>query len=143
MKKLFVVVITICIFFFLSGVSQAANYTMSWDFQYFNNPNARQVAINIAEKQAGMITEDISSYERFRASLEQRLLSSVQRSIIRQLLNEEEFKEIEDLRVGDLIINITEGLDGEVIVTIEDRITGDKTTLTYNSFMDDYNDIEF
>lgn len=141
MKKLFVVVITFCIFLLFSGFSQAANYTMSWDFQYFNNPNARQVAINIAEKQAGMITEDISSYERFRASLEQRLLSSVQRSIIRQLLNEEEFTEIKDLKVGDLIINIIQGDDGEVTVIIKDIITGDKTELTYNTFMDDYNDL--
>ncbi|MFW6001409.1 MAG: curli assembly protein CsgF [Halanaerobium sp.] len=134
MKKWFL------IFFILFSIQvltvfsvSADDYTMSWDFRIFDNPNARQVAINIAEKQEGMVEENQDPIERFRESFERRLLSTVQRSLIDQILGEEDLEE-SNFQTNDLDINVREDPDtGDVILEITDLNTGETTIINYSS----------
>jgi len=117
----------------LANVAAAASHTMSWSFQMFNNPNARQVALNIAEKQEAMWEEDDPDdpVADFRDSLERRLYSRAQREIV-DIIFDEEIDEREDFTVGDLDISVEQDPDtGETIITITDRETGEETVITY------------
>lgn len=134
MKKLKIILLISIIFLvILAGKANAYNYTMSWDFSILNNPSARQVAINTAEKQAGLIEEEEDPMEAFVNSLERRLISTVQGDIIDQILDEDEVA-FGQYDVGDLSITVAEDPDtGEVVVEIENVITGEKTVITYSS----------
>ena len=124
--------ISILLFSVLSSV-QASKYTMSWRFRVYNNPNARQVAINVAEKQAGLVEENQDPIDRFRESFERRLMSSVQRSLIDQILGEEEVEE-GNFQTGDLDISVSEDPDtGDITLEITDLNTGETTIVTYSS----------
>lgn len=126
------VLISILLFSVLSSV-QASKYTMSWSFRVYNNPNARQVAINVAEKQAGLVEENQDPIDRFRESFERRLMSSVQRSLIDQILGEEEVEE-GNFQTGDLDISVSEDPDtGDITLEITDLNTGETTIVTYSS----------
>lgn len=54
-NKNIIIILTLVTILFWGGFAsvQASQYTMSWNFRTFNNPNARQVATNMAEKQEG------------------------------------------------------------------------------------------
>ena len=131
MNKKLIFIFIIMMFIFGSINAEAYNYTMSWNFRYFNNPNARQVAINIAEKQEGLVEREQDEIDRFQESFERRLMSSVQRSIINQILGETGLT-VGEYMVGDLSISIAEDPNtGEVIMEIINVITGDSTLVTY------------
>ncbi|NLL47340.1 MAG: hypothetical protein GX249_02030 [Firmicutes bacterium] len=70
----------------LLGVAQAAQarYTMSWGFELIGNPNARQVALNIANAQQELLrtTEDQTGIERFKESLDRMAMSKAIRDIV-------------------------------------------------------------
>ncbi|MFN2364702.1 MAG: curli assembly protein CsgF [Halarsenatibacteraceae bacterium] len=107
------------------------NYTMSWSFQTFNNPNARQVAINTAEKQDGLIEVD-DPIQNFADGLERRLYSSAQREIVNKIMDEDEVP-YGQYEAGNLNISVAEDPQtGEVIVEIVDKISGDSTVITYS-----------
>jgi hypothetical protein len=57
---------------------------MSWGFQLLNNPNARQVALNIANAQQELLrtTEDQSGIDRFKESLDRMAMSKAIRDIV-------------------------------------------------------------
>ncbi len=121
------------IFGTFSSSAAAYNFTMSWNFQIFNNPNARQVAINTAEKQAEMYQEEQDPIERFQESFERRLTSRIQREMVDKIMQDEEMA-FGDYEVGDLRVSIAEDPDtGEVYVEIRDIITGETTTITYSA----------
>ncbi|MFP4199728.1 MAG: curli assembly protein CsgF [Halanaerobium sp.] len=134
MKKSVVVLIILSGLMFLTAFSVSAeNYTMSWNFRVFNHPNARQAAINTAEKQDGLIEENQDPVERFRESFERRLMSTVQRNLIDQILDDE--KEAEgNFQTGDLDISVTEDPDtGDVTFETTDLNTGETTIITYSA----------
>ncbi|HKM43569.1 MAG TPA: hypothetical protein VJZ70_06210 [Limnochordia bacterium] len=69
----------------LSIAGQAhANFTMSWQFGLINNPNARQVALNIANAQQELLrtTDDQSGLDRFKESLDRMAMSKAVRDIV-------------------------------------------------------------
>ncbi|MFN2341535.1 MAG: curli assembly protein CsgF [Halanaerobium sp.] len=134
MKKSIFILLILSSLVFLTAVSVSAeNYTMSWKFIIFNNPNARQVAINTAEKQDGLIEENQDSIERFRDSFERRLMSTVQRNLIDQILDDEKKAE-GNFQTGDLDISVTEDPDtGDVTLEITDLNTGETTIITYSA----------
>ncbi len=120
----------------LAGTAAAANYTMSWDFEVFNNPDARQVALNLANTQDSLIEEEEDALERFKEGLERRLYSAAQRSLVDMILGEEEVSEGQ-FPVGNLIVTIDEDdVTGEVTIIIEDTETGETTFISYSP--DDY-----
>ncbi len=130
MRKMliFAIIISICLVF--SGNAQALNYTMSWDFQIFNDANARQVAINVAEKQHDLVDVE-DPIEEFTDGLDRRLQSSAQREIVDMIMDEDEVP-YGEFEAGNLNISVAEDPQtGEVIVEITDIITGDSTIITY------------
>ena len=133
-KMVFIFISAVLIIGMTSGHAAAYNINMSWNFRIFNNPNARQVAINTAEKQAEMIdVEEEDPLERFRERFERRLTSRIQRDMVSKILDDEELA-FGDYEVGDLEISIAEDPDtGEVLVEITDVVTGETTVITYSS----------
>lgn len=67
----------------ISGLA-GATYTMSWRFELINNPNARQVALNVANTQQELLrtTEDQSGLDRFKESLDRMAMSKAIRDIV-------------------------------------------------------------
>ncbi len=137
MRKNGFIILFIFIFVFITFSSvEALNYTMSWSFQSFNNPNARQVNMNVAETQAGMVEEAASMdpLERFKEQFERRMISSIQRSIVERIRDEDAEGPAEgSYQVGDLEITISEDqLTGEVTLDVVNIITGESTTISYS-----------
>ncbi len=68
----------------LGGGVARASHTMRWDFQLMNNPNARQVALNIANAQQELLktTEEESGLDRFKESLDRMAMSKAIRDIV-------------------------------------------------------------
>lgn len=117
----------------LAGHSKAANHTMSWNFEIFNNYNSRQVALNLAQVQAGLVEEDDDVIEEFKEDLERRLFSSVQRNIVDMILNQDEIP-YGEFEAGDLVVTVAEDPQtGEVVIEIIDIISGDSTVINYSS----------
>lgn len=136
MKKFLTIsVVVLCLVFALNFTVTAYNsynYTMSWSFQTFNQPNARQVAINTAEMQDGLIEEEEDPIEEFADGLDRRLYSSAQREIVDMIMDEDEVP-YGEFEAGNLEISVAEDPQtGEVIVEIYDVISGDSTTITYS-----------
>ena len=135
MKKLITISLFICLILTISYSAYAyssPNFTMSWSFQTFNQPNARQVAINIAEKQDGLIEEQEDPIEKFASGLERRLYSSAQRDIVDKIMNKDEVP-YGEYEAGNLEISVAEDPQtGEIIVDIYDTVSGDSTTITYS-----------
>lgn len=142
MKRLIITIIILgSLIFSITFYTAAENYTMSWRFRIFNNPNARQVAINTAEKQDGLIEENQDPVQRFRESFERRLMSTVQRNLINQILDEDTDAG-GNFQTGDLDITVTEDPDtGEVTLEITDINTGETTIISYSAdeWPTDYN----
>jgi len=68
----------------VGSVSALAVYTMSWGFQLINNPNARQVALNVAnaQQELGRATDEQSGIDRFKESLDRMAMSKAIRDIV-------------------------------------------------------------
>lgn len=133
MKKILIIICMIIMICNLGIVVTATNYTMSWDFEVFNDPSARQVAINIAKIQDGLIEEEEDSIERFKDGLERRLFNSAQRNIVDMILNEDEIP-YGNFEAGELKITVAEDPQtGEVLIDIVNIVTGESTTVTYSS----------
>lgn len=134
MKKFLPLVLIFGLIFTFAATTEAYNghnFTMSWSFQTFNNPNARQVAINTAEKQDGLIEVD-DPIQNFADGLERRLYSSAQREIVNKIMDEDEVP-YGEYEAGNLNISVAEDPQtGEVLVEIVDKISGDSTIITYS-----------
>lgn len=133
MKNIFGLVSLFLILSLISSFpAQALNHTMSWNFRLFNNPNARQVAFNIAQVQNDMVEEEVDPVADFQRGLERRLMSSIQRDIINKIMDESAIR-VGDYQVGDLEIRIGEDpISGEVIVEIYNQMTGESSIITYS-----------
>jgi hypothetical protein len=83
MKKIVISSVVALLVFGMAGLVQA-KYTMSWGFELLNNPNARQVALNVANAQQELLrtTEDPSGIDRFKESLDRMTMSKAIRDIV-------------------------------------------------------------
>ena len=132
MKRNLLLLLTLMIFL-SGGISSATNHTMSWDFQIFNDYDYRQIALNVAQIQKGLVEDKKDPIEEFKDDLERRLFSSVQRNIVDMILNEDEIP-YGKFEAGDLKITVAEDpLTGEVLIDVVDVISGDSTTINYSS----------
>lgn len=134
MRKVLPLVLIFGLIFTFAATVEAYNghnYTMSWSFQTFNDPNARQVAINTAEKQNDLIEVE-DPIQDFADGLERRLYSSAQREIVNKIMDEDEVP-YGEYQAGNLNISVAEDPQtGEVLVEIIDKISGDSTIITYS-----------
>lgn len=136
MKKLIPLILAFALIVAFGGNVMAYNghnHTMSWSFQTFNDPNARQVAVNTAEKQNDLIEEEEDPIQRFADGLERRLYSSAQREIVDKIMDEDEVP-YGEYQAGNLNISVAEDPQtGEVIIEIIDEVSGDSTIIDYSS----------
>lgn len=82
MKRIAVLSMVVALLLGLTG-NTLASFTMSWSFQILNNPNARQVALNIANAQQELnkSSEEQSGIDYFKESLERMTMSRAIRDI--------------------------------------------------------------
>jgi curli production assembly/transport component CsgF len=133
MKKIIILMASLLIVFgFTFSTAAYPNYNMSWDFRIFDDPDARQVAINTAEKQDGLVESTQDSIDRFKEGLERRLYGSIQSQIIEEIESGEIEKK--EWQTGDLKIEIIGTSSEDVSVRITDTITGETTTIHYSNY---------
>ncbi|MFP4016809.1 MAG: curli assembly protein CsgF [Halanaerobiales bacterium] len=121
------------IFIFIFSTLASASVNMSWSFEIFNNPNARQVAHTIAKAQNEMTEEEKDPIADFTDGLERRMQSSVQREIMDMIMDDEEVAAGE-YEVGNLIVEVAEDpATGNVILEITNTETGETTIVEYST----------
>lgn len=84
MKKIVLFTIFAVLLLGVGGGLAQAQHTMAWNFELINNPNARQVALNIANTQQELLktTEEESGIDRFKESLDRMAMSKAIRDIV-------------------------------------------------------------
>jgi len=139
-KILIFLVFSIILVFAISGMISAATVT-SWNFEIFNNPNARQVAFNIAKAQDELAQEEKDPITEFISGMDRRLESSVQREIMDMIMDDDRIAAGE-YEVGNLTVKVAEDPGtGNVILQITNIETGETTIVEYstNEWPTDYN----
>jgi len=84
-KRLTLIGVALLITLICGSTAALADAVMSWSFNTFNNPNARQVALNIANRQAELAEledEEKTIMERFQESLERMQMSNAIRKLL-------------------------------------------------------------
>ncbi|MGM0414712.1 MAG: curli assembly protein CsgF [Bacillota bacterium] len=148
MKKIiFLIVILMISINFSAFAAVYPDYSMKWNFELFNDHDARQVALNLAKSQEELLKEAIETdpIDQFIDGLERRLYTSAQRKIIDMIIDEDEVAS-GNFDIGDLSIVVAEDPEtGQVLVEIVDKISGDSTIVTYSNdyFGDDFSDSGF
>jgi curli production assembly/transport component CsgF len=124
---LFISIITI--FLFVSTIN--ADTVTSWEFKTFNDPDARQVAQNIASTQHEMsLSED--PIAQFISGLNGRIMSLIQQDIVNKMVEEGLAEGSYD--VGNLEITVSEDeVTGVVTVTLVNTNTGEVTEIEYST----------
>jgi curli production assembly/transport component CsgF len=124
---LFISIITS--FLFVSTIN--ADTVTSWEFKTFNDPDARQVAQNIASTQHEMsLSED--PIAQFISGLNGRIMSLIQQDIVNKMVEEGLAEGSYD--VGNLEITVSEDeVTGVVTVTLVNTNTGEVTEIEYST----------
>jgi len=135
MRVIRTLMILILIFCF-SNITLAAS-TTSYSFRVLNSPDQRQVAFNIAAKQHEMSLEE-DKIAQFKSLIEGRIMSIISSDIVEKMIAEEGFGGGAEYDTDSLDIFVEE-VNGEVIVTIVNKETGEKDELVYNP--DDWPDL--
>jgi len=117
--------------------SVLASSTTSYSFRVLNSPDQRQVAFNIASKQHEMSLEQ-DKIAQFKSLIEGRIMSIISSDIVEKMLAEEGFGGGAQYDTDSLEVFVEE-VNGQVIVTIINKDTGEKDELVYNP--DDWPDL--
>lgn len=129
----------ILIFMFTFSIVSTAASTTSYSFRVLNNADARQVAHNIASKQHEMSLEE-DKIAQFKSLIEGRIMSLISSDIVEKMRSEEGFDGGEAKYDTDsLDIFVEEKEDGQVIVKIVNKESGEEDELIYNP--DDWPDL--
>lgn len=127
-KKLLYLLILLLI---ISTGVQAAS-TTSWKFNILNNPDARQVANNIASMQHKMNLEN-DPIQQFIAGLNGRIMSIIQQGIINKMLDDNQDASGE-YDIGNLnIVIIEDQQTGVVTIVLTNTETGEVTVIEYST----------
>ena len=124
-------------FLFIISNSALAASTTSYSFRVLNSPDQRQVAFNIASKQHEMSLEQ-DKIAQFKSLIEGRIMSIISSDIVEKMLAEEGFGGGAQYDTDSLEVFVEE-VNGQVIVTIINKDTGEKDELVYNP--DDWPDL--
>ena len=103
-RTLALISLSLLIVLVLGSVTALADAVMTWSFGTFNNPNARQVALNIANRQLELAREEDDEktiMERFKESLERMQMSEAIRDLINFDPDEPEQENYGWLPLGD------------------------------------------
>ena len=107
-----------------------AGSTTSYSFRVLNNADQRQVAYNIASKQYEMSLE-VDKIAQFKSLIEGRIMSIISSDIVEKMLSQEGFGGGSQYDTDSLEIFVEER-DGEVIVIIINKESGERDELVYN-----------
>ncbi len=109
----------------------AADSVTSWDFKTFNDPDARQVAQNIASTQHEMsLSED--PIAQFISGLNGRIMSLIQQDIVNKMIDDGLAEGSYD--VGNLEVTIDEDeITGVVTIILTNTTTGEVTEIEYST----------
>ncbi|RCW62453.1 MULTISPECIES: curli assembly protein CsgF [Halanaerobium] len=109
----------------------SADSTTSWSFQTFNDPDARQVAQNIASTQHEMsLSED--PIAQFISGLNGRIMSLIQQDIVNKMVEDGLAEGNYD--VGNLEVTVNEDeITGVVTIILTNKTTGEVTEIEYST----------
>jgi hypothetical protein len=110
--------------------SALAESTTSYSFRVLNNADQRQVAYNIASKQHEMSLE-VDKIAQFKSLIEGRIMSIISSDIVEKMLTQEGFGGDSEYDTDSLEIFVEER-NGQVIVTIINKDSGEEDELVYN-----------
>jgi hypothetical protein len=110
--------------------SALAEFTTSYSFRVLNNADQRQVAYNIASKQHEMSLE-VDKIAQFKSLIEGRIMSIISSDIVEKMLTQEGFGGDSEYDTDSLEIFVEER-NGQVIVTIINKDSGEEDELIYN-----------
>lgn len=129
-KIIFIILISLFIFFIFSN-SASASATTSWKFQTFNDPDARQVAQNIASTQNEMsLSED--PIAQFISGLNGRIMSLIQQDIVNKMVEDELAEGSYDVGNLEIVVNEDE-ITGVVTLVLTNTETGEVTEIEYST----------
>jgi len=129
-KILYIILASFLIIFLFSSLISAGS-TTSWSFQTFNNPDARQVAQNIASTQHEMsLSED--PIAQFISGLNGRIMSLIQQDIVNKMIEDGLAEGSYD--VGNLEVTVSEDeTTGIVTIILTNKVTGEVTEIEYST----------
>ena len=119
----------------IPGAAGAANFTMSYSFKIFCNPNARQVALNLAEKQASLAKGEQTELEMFVEGLKRRLMSEVYRQILDDIFSPDGPPEQGEYIAGNLVITVRTDEEGNTEIIVEDTVKGEISIIELSEYM--------
>ncbi len=128
-KKFMITCLSLILIFSISILSTAAS-TTSYSFRILNSPDQRQVAQNIASKQHEMSLEE-DKVAQFKSLIEGRIMSIISSDIVEKMLSEEGFGGDTQYDTDSLDIFVEE-VDGQTIITIVNKESGEEDELIYN-----------
>ena len=130
-KKILYIILASFLLIFLFSNLISAGSTTSWSFQTFNNPDARQVAQNIASTQHEMsLSED--PIAQFISGLNGRIMSLIQQDIVNKMIEDGLAEGSYD--VGNLEVTVSEDeTTGIVTIILTNKVTGEVTEIEYST----------
>ena len=130
-KKISLIILFFIILMIFSNSALAASVT-SWKFNIFNDPDARQVAQNIASAQNDMTLAN-DPIAQFISGINGRIMNMIQQDIVNKML-ENNIGDGVNYEVGDVEIDVTEDpLTGIVTIVLTNIITGEITVIEYDT----------
>ncbi|PTV98486.1 curli production assembly/transport component CsgF [Halanaerobium saccharolyticum] len=130
-KKISLTILFFIILIIFSNLALAASVT-SWKFNIFNDPDARQVAQNIASAQNDMTLAN-DPIAQFISGINGRIMNMIQQDIVNKML-EDNIGDGLNYEVGDVEIDVTEDpLTGIVTIVLTNIITGEITVIEYDT----------
>ncbi|TDQ06143.1 curli production assembly/transport component CsgF [Halanaerobium saccharolyticum] len=130
-KKISLIILFFIILIIFSNLALAASVT-SWKFNIFNDPDARQVAQNIASAQNDMTLAN-DPIAQFISGINGRIMNMIQQDIVNKML-EDNIGDGLNYEVGDVEIDVTEDpLTGIVTIVLTNIITGEITVIEYDT----------
>lgn len=129
-KIIFIILIFLITFLIFSNIT-SASATTSWEFQIFNDPDARQVAQNIASTQNEMsLSED--PIAQFISGLNGRIMSLIQQDIVNKMVEDELAEGSYDVGNLEIVVNEDE-ITGVVTLILTNTETGEVTEIEYST----------
>ncbi|MGP3778437.1 curli assembly protein CsgF [Halanaerobium saccharolyticum] len=130
-RKISLIMLFFIILMIFSNSALAASVT-SWKFNIFNDPDARQVAQNIASAQNDMSLAN-DPIAQFISGINGRIMNMIQQDIVNKML-EDNIGDGLNYEVGDVEIDVTEDpLTGIVTIVLTNIITGEITVIEYDT----------
>lgn len=131
-KKISLIIVLSILFSIIFSTSLLAASVTSWKFNVLNDPDARQVAQNIASAQNDMSLAN-DPIAQFISGINGRIMNMIQQDIVNKML-ENNIGDGVNYEVGDVEIDVTEDpITGVVTILLTNIVTGEITVIEYDT----------